>query len=86
MTELSQRPVEVHVGPWEPERDLGYSAHDRQWILRRRNSRWPYGTEPMLTASCSYRRWGSEAAARKHAKAENGKHAKTQNEPCTDSA
>ncbi len=66
----------VGLGPWVPERDTGYNAHARPWVLRRRNPKWWGGVQTMHTAGCKERRWSTEEAAKKVANTENGSNAK----------
>lgn len=60
------------LGPWEPERDTGYSAHSRPWVLRRKNRKCWGGVQTMHTTGCKERRWKTEEAAQKVADTENG--------------
>lgn len=56
------------IGPWEVVEEMSYSMR-RQWFLRRdnKNTKWPFGQEPLLTPKHRKRLFLSPEKAKAHA-------------------
>lgn len=80
---MDDKSKDHRVGPWEPAADHGYSAHDRPWVLRRKNTKWQGHVETMLTADCRYRRFATETAALKCAEKLNAAVPNASGKPTT---